>query len=124
MSKCIICGEGEVVEKGEKNYETTVHGMKMRLPVAIVGTCNKCASVNYAFNKDVWLLGTGMPLGGGEVGSPQRKEELIRRVIEQFGEFKKVVRVTTGEAFKVPVQDIIKKGVREQDLDQYPKWEG
>ncbi len=51
------------------------------------------------------------------------KEKLIRRVIEQFGEFRKVVRMTTGEAFKVPTRDIIEKGIQEQDLDQYPKWE-
>jgi len=53
----------------------------------------------------------------------EEREELVRRLIDQFGEFKKVVRMTTGEAFKVPTRDIIEKGIREQDLDQYPKWE-
>ncbi len=50
-------------------------------------------------------------------------DKLANRLVAQFGEFKKVVRMTTGEAFKVPTRDIIEKGVREQDLDQYPKWE-
>jgi len=50
-------------------------------------------------------------------------EELVQKFIDQFGEFKKVVRMTTGEAFKVPTRDIIEKGIREQELDQYPKWE-
>lgn len=50
-------------------------------------------------------------------------EELVNRLVAQFGEFKKVVRASTGEAFKVPTRDIIEKGVREQDLDNYPRWE-
>ncbi|MBA7519919.1 hypothetical protein ES705_12007 [subsurface metagenome] len=49
-------------------------------------------------------------------------EELANRLIAKYGEFKKVVRDSTGEAFKVPTRDIIEKGVQEQDLDQYPKW--
>lgn len=49
-------------------------------------------------------------------------DELVERLIAQFGEFKKVVRMTTGEAFKVPTRDIIEGGVREQDLDLYPRW--
>jgi len=51
------------------------------------------------------------------------REELVRHLIEQFGEFKKILRMTTGEAFKVPTRDIIEKGIREQELDQYPRWE-
>ncbi len=50
-------------------------------------------------------------------------DELVNHLVTQFGEFKKVVRMTTGEAFKVPTRDIIEKGILEQDLDQYPKWE-
>ncbi len=50
-------------------------------------------------------------------------EKLIRRLIAEFGEFKKVVRAATGVAYKVPTRDIIEKGIQEQELDQYPKWE-
>jgi len=49
-------------------------------------------------------------------------QELVRRLIAQFGEFKKVVRQSTGVAYRVPTIDIIEKGVREQDLDHYPQW--
>jgi len=51
-------------------------------------------------------------------------DELVNRLMSQFGEYKKVVRMTTGEAFKVPTRDILEKGIREQDLDQYPRWDG
>jgi hypothetical protein len=58
------------------------------------------------------------------MGMNQREWDcLIEKIIAQFGEYKKVVRMRTGEAFKVPVRDILEKGLREQDLDQYPKWE-
>lgn len=50
-------------------------------------------------------------------------EELIRRLISEFGEFKKVVRMSTDIAYRVPTRDIIEKGIREQDLDRYPLWE-
>jgi hypothetical protein len=43
--------------------------------------------------------------------------------VKKIGEFKKVVRIMTGEAFRVPTRDILENGLREQDLDKYPKWE-
>lgn len=43
-------------------------------------------------------------------------DELVDRLVAQFGEFKIVVRASTGESFKVPTRDIIEKGLREQDL--------
>ena len=61
---------------------------------------------------------------GREVScSDQCHEELARRLLTRFGEFKKVVRARTGVAYKVPTRDIIERGIREQDLDQYPIWE-
>lgn len=50
-------------------------------------------------------------------------DELADRLVTRFGEFKKVVRMRTGVAYKVPTRDILEKGIREQDLDQYPPWE-
>lgn len=55
--------------------------------------------------------------------SDECHEEFVRRLIADFGEFKKVVRAATGVAYRVPTRDIIEKGLREQDLDQYPLWE-
>ena len=53
----------------------------------------------------------------------ERRERLIQELIARFGEFKKVVRMRTGVAYKVPTRHILEKGIREQDLDQYPRWE-
>jgi len=67
----------------------------------------------------------GQPYFGGRqfTCSDACHDELVNRLIAKYGEFKKVVRMSTGEAFKVPTRDIIEKGVREQELDQYPEWE-
>jgi len=51
------------------------------------------------------------------------REELIQKLIARFGEFKKVVRMRTGVAYKVPTREILEHGLREQDLDRYPLWE-
>jgi len=52
-------------------------------------------------------------------------EEFVKRLIAVFGEFKKVVRQSTGVAYKVPTRDIIiEKGLKEEELDRYPLWEG
>jgi len=50
-------------------------------------------------------------------------QELVRRLMLQFGEFKKVIHAGTGIAYRVPTRDIIEKGLREEDLDRYPIWE-
>jgi len=62
--------------------------------------------------------------GGRELTcSDQCHEELVKQLVAEFGEFKKVVRMTTGVAYKVPTRDIIEHGVKEQELDRYPLWE-
>ena len=53
----------------------------------------------------------------------ERRERAIQKLIARFGEFKKVVRARTGVAYKVPVRDILEKGIGEQDLYRYPLWE-
>jgi len=40
----------------------------------------------------------------------------------RFGQYKKVVRMTTGVAYKVPTKDIIERGLKQQELDRYPVW--
>lgn len=50
-------------------------------------------------------------------------EKLVNCLIAEFGEFKKVMDVTTGIAYRVPTKDIIEKGLRWYDLNQYPRWE-
>ena len=62
--------------------------------------------------------------GGRELAcSDECHEELVRHLIVEFGEFKKVVRASTGIAYRVPTGDIIESELREQDLDRYPLWE-
>jgi hypothetical protein len=49
--------------------------------------------------------------------------EMVSRFVAEFGEFKKVVRTSTGVAYKVPTRDILECGIKEQDLDRYPPWD-
>lgn len=65
----------------------------------------------------------GTPYFGGRqfTCSDACHEEMVNRLITKIGEFKIVVRTSTGEAFKVPTRAIIEKGIREQELDRYPK---
>jgi len=55
--------------------------------------------------------------------SDECHEELVRRLVAGSGEFKKVIRLSTGVAYKVPTMDIIEKRVKEEELDRYPIWE-
>ena len=50
-------------------------------------------------------------------------EALVVHLEQEFGTYKKVVRQTTGVAFRVPTRALIEEGLREQDLDRYPRWE-
>jgi len=50
-------------------------------------------------------------------------EELVEALIAEFGEFKQVVRLSTGKAYRVPTRDIIERGLKEQELDNYPLWD-
>jgi hypothetical protein len=54
--------------------------------------------------------------------SKECHDKLVESFIARFGEYKKVIRAGTGEAFRVPIRDIIEKGISEQTLDKYPKW--
>ena len=35
----------------------------------------------------------------------------------------KIERMNDGEVFRVPIRDIIERGVKEHELDKYPLWE-
>lgn len=50
-------------------------------------------------------------------------EEFIQKMETQFGTYKKVLDMDTGATFKVPIRDIIEKGLKQQDLKNYPEWE-
>lgn len=44
----------------------------------------------------------------------------IRR---EYGNYQKVVRISTGEAFKVPTALIYEQGIKEQELNRFPLWQ-
>ena len=44
-----------------------------------------------------------------------------KQIIEKFGEFKKVTN-HRGISYKVPTVVIIREGIREQDLSNFPLW--
>lgn len=50
-------------------------------------------------------------------------ERLVEACEATFGPYKRVVRQATGEVFRVPTRVILEQGLREQDLDQYPRWD-
>ncbi len=70
-----------------------------------------------------WICGNDVNITGKVTCSQPCHEKLVELLESKFGKFKKIVRMTTGEAFKVPTRDIIEKGIKEQELDKYPKWE-
>jgi len=54
--------------------------------------------------------------------SDECHEKLIEKMVQEFGEYKKVVDVETGKTYKVPIRDILEKGLRHKDLINYPLW--
>jgi len=54
--------------------------------------------------------------------SEECHEKLIDRLEKEFGIYKKVVDIETGRAHRVPTRDIIEKGLKHQDLKNYPEW--
>ena len=55
--------------------------------------------------------------------SKECHERLIEILENKFGKYKKVIDAETGKAYKVPLRDIIEKGLRYEDLKNYPLWE-
>ncbi len=49
-------------------------------------------------------------------------EEFILRLEKRFGVYKKVVDLETGKTHKVPTRDIIEKGLKQEDLKNYPEY--
>lgn len=56
-------------------------------------------------------------------GKEECHERFVKLLEFKHGMFKKITRMTTDESFKVPLRDIIENGIREEELDKYPKWE-
>lgn len=50
-------------------------------------------------------------------------ERLVACLEGLYGKYKRCERMSTGEAFRVPLRDIIERGLKERDLDRYPHWD-
>ena len=47
----------------------------------------------------------------------------VRNIELEFGDYKKVVDVTTGLVYKVPTRHIVEKGLRFSELKDFPLWD-
>ena len=53
--------------------------------------------------------------------SEECHQKFVKKIIKEFGEYKKVVDAETGKTYKVPTRDIIEK-LRWRNLINYPLW--
>jgi hypothetical protein len=66
----------------------------------------------------------GKPITGCKMTCSDICHELFVKLCENaFGVNKKVVDEDTGIAYRVPVRDIIEKGLKWEDLNRYPIWD-
>ena len=68
------------------------------------------------------ICGRPRPPGRMTCGRDDCHEKFVAQMETEFGHFKKVVDVTTGKVYRVPTRDIIERGLRFQDLPNYPEW--
>jgi len=68
-----------------------------------------------------WICGAPCSPGRSTC-SDECHEKLVHRLEHEFGVYKKVVNLETGKAHRVPIRDIIEKGLRQRDLKNYPEW--
>ena len=54
--------------------------------------------------------------------SEECHEKMVDGLVEKFGEFKKIVDVETGVAYKVPTAEVLERGLWREDLKKHPKW--
>lgn len=79
-------------------------------PAALAGFCVVCGKPKAGSR---WLL----------TCSEECHERLVKKLIREFGEFKRVVNAETGKAYKVPTRDILVHGLKHEDLTKYPLWD-
>ena len=47
----------------------------------------------------------------------------VKKMLEEFGEYKKITDTNSGKSYKVPTKLIIEEGVRQEQLKNFPLWE-
>ena len=70
------------------------------------------------------ICDTPMATINGQTTCSNPCHELLVAFIEAtYGRYKKIGRASTGQFFRVPTRDLIEKGIKESELDQYPPWD-
>ena len=54
--------------------------------------------------------------------SEECHERFIDMLINEFGEFKKIIDAETGVAYKIPTREVLEQGLWHENLKKYPKW--
>ena len=87
-------------------------------------TCDCPVGVNLTQFREYACVVCGKAYVGGRLYTCSQAchERLVGLLVEDFGEFKRVVDAETGKAYRVPTRDIIEKGLRHADLVKYPEW--
>lgn len=49
-------------------------------------------------------------------------EVLVNTIENKMGQYKKIIDQSTNKAYRVPTKEIIEKGLRQEDLVNYPEW--
>ena len=49
-------------------------------------------------------------------------QQTLKEIEAKLGKYKKIVLLTTGKAYKVPIRDILTIGIKGTNLEKYPEW--
>lgn len=48
--------------------------------------------------------------------------KFIEKMLEEFGEYKKITDETSGISYKVPTRQIVEEGITQNQLKNFPVW--
>ena len=68
------------------------------------------------------VCGTLYTVGRMYTCSEKCHKKMVDALVEEFGEFKKIIDAETGVAYKVPTTEVLERGLWHEDLKKYPKW--
>lgn len=68
------------------------------------------------------MCGKSYIIGREYTCSEECHEKFVEKLIEKFGEYKKVIDAETGKAYRVPTRHIVEEGLRYKDLINFPLW--
>lgn len=68
------------------------------------------------------VCGKSYIIGYESTCSEECHKKLIDEMVAKFGEYKRIIDAETGKAYKVPIRDILERGLAWKDLIKYPEW--